>query len=108
MADNLEVLEIDADNIIRIYDLIDESTEEKITGASVSIELRLSTGALAPGVTWPLNLAEVSSSPGDYYGFIPRQSTLDEYQTYDVKISVNYNGGLGVLFKRAIAKRHTS
>jgi len=85
----MNIIYINNDNLLSVENLKNAATDVYINDATVTATLKNSAGGNVTGQSWPLTLAFVSSSNGDYKGILEDGLTLTEGTTYTALINVN-------------------
>tara|TARA_R110002167_G_scaffold85605_1_gene232073 strand:+ start:1104 stop:1421 length:318 start_codon:yes stop_codon:yes gene_type:complete len=82
-------LYINNDNLLSVENLKNAATDVFINDATVTAILKNSAGGNVTGQSWPLTLAFVSSSNGDYKGTLEDGLVLTEGTTYTAEINAD-------------------
>ena len=94
---------INNDSLIELIGLKNSLTDSYVNDATVTVTLYDSTGAEVSGISWPLTMAYVTASNGDYRGTLDKAVVLITGALYKAVITAldGINDGEWVLYLRA-------
>ncbi len=91
---NGHVLLYGNDNLLEVRGLRDEVAGSYLNSATVSVTVIDATGANVGGASWPMALAYVTGSNGNYRGTLPYTLGIAEGSRYTAIVQVNGGPGL--------------
>lgn len=88
------------DHHVQVTGLKNGLDDAAVSAATLSLTVLDSTGTTeVSGVSWPVTLAPVSGSPGDYAGVLPREVAITLGAVYTVRVEISDSGtGLDAQF----------
>ncbi len=95
---------ISNDNLVRLIGLKRASTGAYINNATVTVTLKTLAGVDVSGVAWPLTMAYVAASDGDYFVEIPAAAVITKNITYEAHVDLNEAGDVAHWEIRAKAR----
>lgn len=91
----MEALLYLSDNLLEVVGAKNAATGDYLNAATVTATLvNADTGAQIAGQSWPMTLAYVASSNGDYRGTVNDDITVTKGQ--EVIAQITFNGGAGL------------
>lgn len=90
---NINVLFVDNDNVLEIQGLKDEVGAAFLAAAAVSVTLSDEQGLAVQGADWPLSLAYVDGSRGEYRATLPYTLDLTANRRYTALIVADAGPG---------------
>lgn len=88
---NVQILLFKSSVLAEVLGVYDQVAAAYLNGASVTLTLRRTDGVAVTGQTWPLALAYVAASNGDYRGTISAAVAVRRGET--LVAEVNIDGG---------------
>jgi hypothetical protein len=76
-------------NVLELRGLKSAIEDAFVNDATVSVTIKDASGANVAGVVWPLTLAYVATSDGDYRAIIPHGAALTAGRQYTALISAD-------------------
>lgn len=92
-------LYISSDNVLTLVGLNDTVANTYLNSASVSVTLKDSSGNNVSGETWPLAMAYVASSNGNYRATLTDSLILTDAANYTAEVVADAGAGLKRTFK---------
>lgn len=87
------------DQILAVYGLKDKVTDTYINNATVTATVKTTAGVAVPGQSFPMTLAYVASSNGDYRGTLEDGLTLLPNKQYVVEVTADAGNDLIGFFR---------
>jgi hypothetical protein len=76
-------------NLIELIDVKGAIEDEFVNNATVSVTIKDASGTNVAGVTWPLTMAYVADSDGEYRAIMPHGAALVSGRQYTAEISLD-------------------
>ena len=95
----MEVLLIGNDQTLTVTGIRDEITDAYINDAAVTAIVKNPDGTEVSGQDWPLTLAYVTSSNGNYAGNLEDTLELVPLRPYIIEITIDAGGGRVAKFR---------
>lgn len=92
MAGKLYKLLVGNDNVMELKGLRNAVNSQYMNGATVGVTIKTKAGDTVAGAVWPIALAYVSGSTGNYRGTIPAELEIVHGREYLAVISATQDG----------------
>lgn len=102
---NLELL-IGNDQTVELQALKDEVSGDFINNATVTARLKTMAGVDVAGETWPITLAYVTNTDGNYRGLLEDGLTLSNLTRYIVEIRADAGADLIGFWRFTVTARY--
>lgn len=76
-------------NVLMLTGLHNAATDAYISNATVEVTIKDLAGVAVPGVTWPISMAYVTASDGDYMGVLIDGINFDHNTRYIAYVDAN-------------------